>query len=198
VTTTPERPTRQRTTLERRRTGGDVAVGVLLVIAGVVLLGNVVFATVASVLLIGWTALISGLVLVVGSLLRIRSGGSWAVALGGVVLAVLGLFILRNTAIGALTLTLLAGCVFLSTGLVRIVGGVVVPEARVVLVVSGAISVVLGLWILLDLTTATLTLLGTLLAIQTLLEGITLVAVGRVRPAPAGAAPPAGTTGVPG
>jgi membrane protein HdeD len=178
--------------MERRRTGGDVAVGVLLVIAGVVLLGNVVFATVASVLLIGWTALIAGVVLVVGALLRIRSGGSWAVALGGVVLAVLGLFILRNTAIGALTLTLLAGCVFLSTGLVRIVGGVVVPEARVVLVVSGAISVVLGLWILLDLTTATLTLLGTLLAIQTLLEGITLVAVGRVRPAPAG------TTGVPG
>jgi uncharacterized membrane protein HdeD (DUF308 family) len=176
-------------TLERRRTGGDIAVGVLLVIAGFILLGNVVFATVVSVLLLGWTALISGVVLVVGSLLKIRTGGSWAVALGGVVLAVLGLFILRNTEIGALTLTLLAGCMFLSTGLVRIVGGVTVPEARAVLLVSGIVSVVLGLWILLNLTTATLTLLGTLLAIQTLVEGLMLVAVGRVRPAPARTAP---------
>jgi membrane protein HdeD len=173
------------TTLESRRTGGDVAVGILLVIAGVILLGNVVFATVVSVLLLGWTALISGVVLVVGSLLRIRSGGSWAVALGGVVLGVLGLFILRNTAVGALTLTLLAGSMFLATGLVRVFGGALVPEGRAVLVVSGVISVVLGLWILLNLTTATFTLLGTLLAVQTLLEGVTLVAVGRVRPAPA-------------
>ena len=178
------------TTLERRRTGRDIAVGVLLVIAGIVLLGNVVFATVVSVLLIGWTALISGLVLVVMTLLKLREGGSWAVALGGVVLAVLGLFILRNTTIGALTLTLLAGSMFLATGLVRVFGGALVPEARAVLVTSGMISVVLGLWILLNLTTATLTLLGTLLALQTLIEGVTLVAVGRVRPVTS----PAGTT----
>jgi hypothetical protein len=54
----------------------------------------------------------------------------------------------------------------------------------ILLIVSGLISAGLGLWILLNLTTATLTLLGTLLAIQTLLEGLTLVAVGRVRPVP--------------
>src|SRR3712207_8254818 len=47
-----------------------------------------------------------------------------------------------------------------------------VPEARVVLIVSGLISAVLGLWVLLNLMTATLTLLGTLLAVQTLLEGV--------------------------
>ncbi|MGY1673682.1 HdeD family acid-resistance protein [Geodermatophilus sp. SYSU D00710] len=180
------------TTFERRRTGGDIAIGVLLVIAGVILLGNVVLATVVSVVLIGWTALISGVVLVVGALFKIREGGSWAVALGGVVLAVLGLFILRNTTVGALTLTLLAGSMFLATGLARVFGGVLVPEARAVLVVSGIISVVLGLWILFNLTTATLTLLGTLLALQTLLEGVTLLAVGRVRPAPARHAAPVG------
>jgi membrane protein HdeD len=180
------------TALEQRRTGGDIVVGILLVIAGIILLGNVVFATAVSVLLLGWTALISGMVLVIGTLLRIRSGASWAVALGGVVLAVLGLFILRNPAIGALTLTLLGGSLFLTTGLVRIFGGSVVPEARVVLVVSGVISVVLGLWVLLNLMTASLTLLGTLLAVQTLLEGVTLIAVGRLRPAPARPRTPVG------
>ncbi|SOC49534.1 Uncharacterized membrane protein HdeD, DUF308 family [Blastococcus aggregatus] len=169
-------------TLERRRTGVDIAVGVLLLIAGVILLGNVVFATVVSVLLLGWTALISGIALVVGTLLRLRSGASWTVALGGVVLAVLGLFILRNSAIGALTLTLIAGSMFLTTGLVRMFGASVVPEARALLLVSGLVSAGLGVWVLLNLTTATLTLLGTLLALQTLIEGVTLIAVGRVRP----------------
>jgi membrane protein HdeD len=105
---------------------------------------------------------------------------------------VLGVFILRNPAIGALTLTLLGGSLFLTTGLVRIFGGSVVPEARAVLVVSGVISVILGLWVLVNLTTATLTLLGTLLAVQTLLEGVTLIAVGRLRPAPAPPRTPAG------
>ena len=170
------------TTLERQRTGVDIAVGILLLIAGVILLGNVVFATVVSVLLLGWTALISGAVMVVGTLFRIRSGASWTVALGGVVLAVLGLFILRNPAIGALTLTLLGGAMFLTTGLVRVFGASVVPEARLPLVLSGLISAGLGVWVLLNLTTATLTLLGTLLALQTLLEGITVITVGRVRP----------------
>lgn len=174
------------TPLERRRTAVDIAVGILLLVAGLVLLGNVVLATVVSVLLLGWTALISGVALLVGTLFRLRSGASWTVALGGVVLAVLGLFILRNTAIGALTLTLIAGSMFLTTGLVRVFGASVVPEARVALVLSGLISAGLGLWVLLNLTTATLTLLGTLLALQTLLEGVTLIAVGRLRPVPAG------------
>lgn len=182
------------TTTERRRTGVDIAVGVLMLVAGIVLLGNVVVATVVSVLLLGWTALLAGLVLVVGTLLRMRSGASWTVALGGVVLAVLGLFILRNTAVGAVTLTLLGGSMFLATGLVRVFGAAVVPEARGLLVVSGLISAGLGLWVLADLGTASLTLLGTLLAVQTLLEGVTLIAVGRLRPTtgPAGAATGAG------
>ncbi|NIH69003.1 HdeD family acid-resistance protein [Modestobacter marinus] len=174
------------TTMERRRTALDIAVGVLLIIAAVILLGNVVFATLVSVLLLGWTALVSGIVMVVGTLVRLRSGASWTVALGGVVLAVLGLFILRNSAIGALTLTLIAGSMFLTTGLVRVFAASVVPEARGLLIVSGLISAGLGLWVLLNLTTASLTLLGTLLALQTLVEGVTLVAVGRVRPMPAG------------
>ncbi len=84
------------TTAERRRTGGDIVVGILLVVAGIVLLGNVVLTTVVSVLVPGWTVHVSGLVLSVGTLLRIRSGASRTVALGGVVLVIPGLFVLRK------------------------------------------------------------------------------------------------------
>ncbi|TYP81154.1 DUF308 domain-containing protein [Blastococcus xanthinilyticus] len=169
------------TTLARRRTVGDVVVGVLLIVAAMVMFGDVVLATVVSTLLLGWTALVSGAVLVARTLLRMRSGASWTLTLGGVVLVVLGLYVIRNPGIGALTLTLVAGSLFLTSGLIRMASAWASPELRGLLVVSGLVSLGLGVFVLLNLTTATLGLLGTLLAIQTLIEGVTLVAVGRPR-----------------
>ncbi|MGY1821278.1 DUF308 domain-containing protein [Geodermatophilus sp. SYSU D00079] len=106
MTTTPVRP----------RTGGDVIVGILVIVAAVIMFGDVVVATVVPVLLLGWTALVCGVVMVARTLLHIQAGVSWTVALGGVVLAVVGLFSIRNPGIGALTLTLLAGSLFLTCG----------------------------------------------------------------------------------
>lgn len=167
--------------IEQRRTGWDIVFGILLIIGGLVILGNVVLATAISVFLLGWMALISGVVLLVGAFFRIKSGGFWSAALGGVVLGVLGLFILRNPAVGALTLTLLAGSIFLVTGLTRIFASAQFGDARWLLIISGIISVGLGLLVLFNLATATLTLLGILLGVQTILEGLTLMVVGRLR-----------------
>lgn len=167
---------------ERRRTGLDIVFGILLVIGGLIVFGNVVLATVVSVFLLGWMALIAGIVLMVGAFFKIKSGGFWSAALGGIVLGVLGLFILRNPVVGALTLTLLAGSLFLVTGLTRIFTANQFGEMRWLLVISGIISTVLGLFVLFNLATATLTLLGVLLGVQVILEGLTLLVVGRVRP----------------
>jgi uncharacterized membrane protein HdeD (DUF308 family) len=50
------------------------------------------------------------------------------------------------------------------------------------LIVSGLASMILGLIVLLNLASATLALLGILLGIQTLLEGLTVMIFGRWRP----------------
>jgi uncharacterized membrane protein HdeD (DUF308 family) len=176
------------TVLERRRTGGDVVVGVLLVLAAGYVFGNVVLATKLSVLVLGWTALISGVATVVGALARSRTGPALSFAVGGVLLAVLGLFLLRNVVAGALALTLVAGALLLAIGLTRVVGALGVPEARLLLLLSGAVSAGLGVFVLLNVATATVTLLGTLLGVQLLLDGLTLLAAGRLRPAAAPAA----------
>ncbi|WP_222269350.1 HdeD family acid-resistance protein [Modestobacter marinus] len=178
------------TALARRRTGVDVVVGVLLVLAALYVFGNVVLATKLSVVVLGWTGLFSGVAMVVGTLVRARSGASWSLAVGGVVLAVLGLFLLRSPVVGALTLTLVAGALLLTTGLTRIFAAVGVPEARGLLLVSGLISAALGLFVLLNLATATFTLLGLLVGAQTLLDGVTLLAAGRLRPTQPSAAEP--------
>ncbi|MGN8245902.1 HdeD family acid-resistance protein [Cellulomonas soli] len=167
--------------LERRRTGWDVILGILIVIAGFVVLGDVIVATKVSVLLLAWTSLFSGIVLLVGSLFRIRSGGAWSAAIGGAVLSVLGVFMLRNPVIGAVTLTLLAGALFLAGGLARLVAAFQSPTHKVILTISGIISIALGVYVLINPAAATLVLLGVLLGVQILIEGLTLITLGRLR-----------------
>ncbi|MCK0113591.1 DUF308 domain-containing protein [Ornithinimicrobium sp. F0845] len=170
--------------LQRSRTGWDIALGALLVIGSLVILGNAVLATAVSVVLIGWCVLLGGVAMLVAGLLRIRSDFSWSILLGGVALGVLGLIMLRNLGASAAALTMTAAAMFLATGLVRIFLAFDQENKRALLIFSGAVSVVLGLWILFNPGTATLTLLGTLLGIQVLVEGVTMILAGRLRLAP--------------
>lgn len=170
------------TTAVARRTAWDVILGILLVLAGFFLLGNAVFATAISVWVIGWTNLVSGVLLLIGSLFRIRSGGFFSAVLGGAFLTVIGLFVLRNPVVGAVALTLASGVAFFASGLTRLAWSFTERQGRLVLFVSGLVSMGLGFFVLFNLGAATLTLLGTLLGVQTLLEGLSLIAIGRVRP----------------
>ncbi|MBO9553196.1 DUF308 domain-containing protein [Cellulomonas sp.] len=167
--------------VERRRTGLDVVLGVILIVAGIVLLGDVAVATKISIWLIAWTTLISGILLLIGALLRIRSGGALWAAVGGAILTAIGVFILRNPEIGALTLTLLAGALFFTGGLVRIVMAFQADRYKALLAIGGLVSLALGIWVLVDPQSATVKLLGLLLGIQILVEGLTLATLGRLR-----------------
>lgn len=169
------------TLLVVRRTPWDVIFGLLAVVASFFLFGNVLFATTLSVWIFAWTTLFTGIVLVIGALLRIKSGGFWSAALGGAIMIVVGVFIMRNPLIGAATLTLLVGAMFFAAGLARLVGAAQAGAGRWVLVLSGLISVGLGIWVLFNITAATATLLGTILAIQMLIEGLSMMTVGRLR-----------------
>jgi len=86
--------------------------------------------------------------------------------------------LIRNPGAGALALTLVAGALFLVGGIVRIVAAVESSVGRAVLLVNGAIAVVLGLIVLFNIWESTLTLLGTLLGVQTLVDGLALVLFG--------------------
>lgn len=173
--------TQTAVTLERRRTGWDLILGVLLVIGGLVILGNVVLASVMSVLFIGWITLISGVIGLIGAVFQIGKPGFWSAVLSGGLLTVLGIVFVRNPGAVLLALTLITGMVFLVSGISRIAGSAEFPQARVLLIISGIISAVFGVIILFNIVTASLTLLGTLLGIQVILDGITIALVGRVR-----------------
>lgn len=167
--------------LERRRTGWDVVFGALLVVVGFVILGDAAFATTVSVLFIGWMLVIYGIIALTAALFLIGTRGFWSAALSGALMLVLGLLFLRNTGAAALTLTLLAGVIFLTAGIVRLVAAFDDHELRVPLVISGLASLILGLIVLFNLIDATYVLLGTLLGIYAIVDGVTMMAIGRLR-----------------
>lgn len=166
----------------RTRSGWDWVIGALLVVAGLVALAHTAVATTVSVVFLGWLIFAAGLLALTASLFRIGQEGFWTGILAGGVMAALGFVFLRNPDVAAVTLTLVAGAMFLSTGIARLVAAVEIREARVPLAVGGAASLILGLVVLLNLFTASLTFLGLILGIQLFVEGVAVLAVGR-RPA---------------
>lgn len=165
--------------LQMRRTGWDVVLGALLVVGGLAILGDAAFATKVSVKFIGWVLLLVGLCGLGAAVFRIGKGGFWSIVLSGGVLTVLGLFFLRNTQAAALTLTLLAGTIFLVSGVVRLVASAADPEYRVPLLLGGVVSTGLGLIVLFNLIDASYVLVGVLLGIQVLVDGLSMILIGR-------------------
>lgn len=168
-----------RETRSRRPSGWDIALGVLLVLASLFLLANAVFATVLSVFLIAWTALIGGVVMVIHAIVNRKSESVWLGVISGVILAVLGVVMLANPGIGIVALTMLAGAGFLASGIIRLILATSVPSGRGWLIFGGVVALLLGLFVLLNFAEATFTLLGILVGVTMLVDGITMLAGGR-------------------
>lgn len=166
-----------------RRTAWDVLLGLLLIGVGVVILGDVVIASVVSILFVGWTMLLGGAGMIVLALLRIGRGGFWLGLISGALSLVTGFVFVRNPAVTLLTLGLVTGAVLVVTGFVRIAISFTEPGQRLVLLISGVLSLALGVLLINQWPESALWLLGTLLGIQLVVDGLLLIVLGRLRPA---------------
>ena len=164
---------------EQGRTGIDLALGGLQVVVGLVILGHTAAATALSLLFVGWLLFAAGVLVLAGTLFRLGDGGFWTGLVGGGLMTVLGVVFLRQTAAAAVTVTLVAGAMFLSVGIIRLAAAFAIPENRVALLFGGALSLALGLIVLFNIVAASYTLLGVLLGIQVLADGVTTMVVGR-------------------
>ncbi|MFP4148628.1 MAG: DUF308 domain-containing protein, partial [Nitriliruptoraceae bacterium] len=143
--------------------------------------GHVAIASLISVLFLGWTLLLGGVVLVVAAIVLWKEATHrWDLA-AGVLFVLLGFSFVRNPEVGLLTLTLLAGSLLLLGGMVRIVVAFQPGAPRAVLLLNGAITLLLGGLVLSRWPVSALWFLGTVLGIQLILDGLTTAIVGRVR-----------------
>ncbi|WP_046776466.1 HdeD family acid-resistance protein [Streptomyces yangpuensis] len=170
----------QREKKKVNRSFGLMAVlGVLLVLAGLVGLVYTGLATLTSMFLFGWLLLIGG---VVGLVQAVQSRGSnyfWLAVIVAAINIAAGFVILRRPEASAEALTMFAALLFLTGGLFRLVGALVVRGTNFGLaLVQGAFGVLLGFLILANWPGNSLYVIGTFFSLALLFDGLSLIAMG--------------------
>ncbi|MFE5858431.1 HdeD family acid-resistance protein [Streptomyces sp. NPDC056500] len=155
------------------------ALGVILVLAGLVGLIYTWAATLTSMLLFGWLLLIGG---VIGLLHAIESRGSdyfWLAVVVAALNIAAGAVVIRHPEGSAEALTLFAALLFLTGGLFRLVGSLVVrgPQFGWTLL-QGAFGLLLGILVLGNWPESSRYVLGLFFSLALLFDGLGLLAIG--------------------
>jgi uncharacterized membrane protein HdeD (DUF308 family) len=145
-------------------------------IAGLVFTG---LLTLVSVVFIGWLFLISGVLEVVHAVVRKGWSGFWLDALSGFLSAAIGVLILARPEQAAAVLTVAIAVLFLIGGIFRIAAGVSGRHPYGGwLVLHGVIDLLLGALILAGWPVSSVWVIGTLVAIDLIVNGARLIAMG--------------------
>jgi uncharacterized membrane protein HdeD (DUF308 family) len=164
----------------RAKSGWIVALGVVYVIAGLIALGSVVMATVATVFLVGVMMLIAGAAEVINAF-QIKTWGKFFLwILLGALYIVAGFVTFENPLLAAATLTLLLGLALLASGIARIVLAFSMKAATpwIWVLLSGVVTLLLGLVILAHWPVSGLYILGLFLGIDLVLAGASWIGIG--------------------
>ena len=181
-TTEPTQPFASSSALEplRAKRGWIIALGIVYLIAGLVALGSVVLATIVSVFVVGIMMLIAGVAEVFHAF-QIKTWGRFLLwLLLGALYIIAGFLTFENPLLAAALLTLLLGVSLIVSGIMRIVLAFSMKEGMpwIWVVVSGAITLLLGLIILAHWPVSSLYILGLFLGIDLIFAGAGWLAVG--------------------
>jgi len=164
----------------RAKWGWIVALGVIYLLTGFIALGSVVMATVASVLVVGVMMIIAG-VAEVFSAFQIKSWGKFLLwALLGVLYIIAGFVTFENPLLAAVVLTLILGASLVASGIMRIILAFSMKRETpwIWVLLSGGITLLLGLLILAHWPVSSLYILGLFLGIDLILAGAAWIGLG--------------------
>jgi uncharacterized membrane protein HdeD (DUF308 family) len=159
--------------------GWYLALGIALIILGIIAIGVPQWVTLATAMFIGWVLIIGGIAYAVHSLWVREWGNFFLTALAGVVYLFTGILLISHPVAGVVALTLLLGLLFLIQGAFRIsVAFALRPLANWGLVlVSGISSFIIALLILFGWPASAFWAIGLLVGIDLLFAGISLTAL---------------------
>lgn len=150
-----------------------VLLGIVMILAGFLVLGDVMLVTVISTIFIGMMSIAAGAFEVIHAFWTKGWGGFlWQVLLGVLYIA-FGVVLVSQPVASALILTYILGLLLVISGFVRIVLGIGHwKEAGWIMLLSGVFGVLAGLVILTGFPTTGLWVLGFLLGVDLISHGI--------------------------
>jgi membrane protein HdeD len=167
-----------------------VVVGVLSIIGGFLAILNPFPASLVAVKLAGWFFLIIGAMEIFDAFRATGwAGRLWSLMLGAIAL-VAGINLLSEPLTGMVSLTMVMAVLFIVSGIAKLVAGLQIKQSqyRLVMMASGAISLLLGIMIFSNFPASAFTILGVLLGIELISNGISALSLGWSRKGGAAAA----------
>ena len=164
----------------RAKWGWIVALGVVYVLAGFIALGSIVMATVASVLIVGIMMIIAGVAELINAF-QIKSWGKFILwLLLGALYIVAGFLTFENPLLAAAFLTLFLGISLIVSGIMRVVLAFSMQQTMpwIWVLLSGIITILLGLIIVAHWPVSSLYILGLFLGIDLVIAGVGWIGIG--------------------
>jgi uncharacterized membrane protein HdeD (DUF308 family) len=176
----------------RRNRGWFLALGAVLVAAGVLAIGYPVAATLVSVELIGVVLAVAGVFELASSFQARRLGSALVRVVCGLLYVFLGLVMIDRPALGAAGYTLVLALFFFAAGVLRVALALSLRfSGWGWVLVGGVVSLVLGVLIWREMPAAALWVIGTFVGIDLVFNGVSWVMLGlAARSVPAPATPP--------
>lgn len=152
--------------------------GVIMIILGILAVGEPMVATLAVTLFAGWLFLISGIVGLAGIFTARHVPGFWWALITAILAILVGIYLIWRPLSGVLSLTLAVGAFFGAQGIVQIItaiGHQKVLQSWVWMLITGIANVILALIIWGGFPGTAEWVLGLLFGINLLLWGFSLV-----------------------
>jgi uncharacterized membrane protein HdeD (DUF308 family) len=160
----------------RKSWGWFLVFGILLAILGVICVLKAQTATKFSILALGWVLAISGVLWLINAFRAFNWHGFFLYLLNGIIRMVTGYLLLRHPDAGAAGVTMALASLFIVGGLFRIVGASTIQFPRWGwTVLSGLVSVFLGVFLLTTWPSASTYFVGMAIGIDLIFDGAALL-----------------------
>lgn len=162
----------------KRSTGWIIALSIGLIVLGVLALFMPVVASAFFTSVMGWLAIISGVVMIVQSFQSKPVRGFWLNLIVGILYVIAGVYILGNVAAAMLALTFAFGVLFIVEGIFTIIMAFTHRAGNRMswlVAFNGVVTLILGIMVLNRFPFSALWLIGLYVGIGLLMRGIALL-----------------------
>jgi len=174
--------------------GWSIAVGILLILAGMFAIGFPFVSSIAATLMVGWVLIFVGVVEVIHAFSARRWRGALWYGLVGIVFVIGGAMLLMAPVAGTFSLTALLAAILIVEGIIEVIGAFVMRDRTSWgwVLASGIVALVAGLAIATQLPTSALWVLGFLVGLNLIFSGLSYI-MDPYDDLPAATTPPAAT-----
>ena len=157
-----------------------VLAGLVALVGGVIALVFPLPTSLAITVLVGWIFLFSGALGLFASFANASMPNRGWMVFQGFLMLVAGVWLLANPLAGMVSLTIMIGMIFVLSGGVRLLVATRLRGTDLfwISLLSGVVSVVVGVFVLTNLLQASTILLATLLAIELISVGVGMLVIG--------------------